>query len=58
MTAAVPESEVCASAPNDDPIQVASVVSLPVRLEGDHLDEVASSMEVSKFRFIGKAVSW
>ena len=43
VIAVVPESKVCASAPNGDPIQVASVVSLLVRLEGDHPDEVASA---------------
>ena len=57
VTAAVPESEVCASTFNGDPIQVASVVSLPVKLKGDQLDEVASAMEVSKFGFIGEAVT-
>ena len=57
VTAAVPESKVCASALNGDPIQVASMVSLPVRLEGDHLDEVASATKVSKFGFIGEAVT-
>nr|POF14673.1 hypothetical protein CFP56_52659 [Quercus suber] len=36
------ESEVCASTSNDDPIQVTSVVSFPIRLEGDHPDEVAN----------------
>ena len=34
VTAVVPESEVCASALNGDPIQVAPVVSLPVTLSG------------------------
>ena len=57
VTAVVPESEVCASALNDDPIQVTLVVSLLVRLEGGHPDEVASAMEVSKFGFIGEAVT-
>ena len=52
VIAVVPESKVCASAPNSDPIQVASVVSLLVRLEGDHSDEVASATEVSKLGFI------
>ena len=57
VIAVVPKSKVCASAPNSDPIQVASVVSLLVRLEGDHSDEVASATEVSKLGFIGEAVT-
>ena len=57
MTAAVPELEVYTSTLNGDPIQVTSVVSLPVRLEGDHPDEVVSAMKVSKFGFISEAVT-
>ena len=57
MTTVVPESEVSAFALNGDPIQVASVVSLPVRLKGDHLDEVVNATEVFKFGFIGEAVT-
>ena len=57
VIAVVLESKVCASAPNGDPIQVASMVSLPVRLEGDHLDKVASATEVSKLGFIGMEVT-
>ena len=57
VIAAVLESNVCTSALNGNPIQVASVVSLPVRLVGDHLVEVASVMKVSNLGFISEEVT-
>ena len=57
VIAAVLESNVCTSALNGNPIQVASVVSLPVRLVGDHLIEVASAMKVSNLGFINEEVT-
>ena len=57
MTATMPESVACAFALNGDPIQVASMVSLPVRLVSDHPDEVASATEISKLGFIGEEVT-
>ena len=57
MIVALPESKLCASALIIDPPHVASEVTPSIRIEGDHLDEVASATEASKFTFIGKVVT-
>ena len=57
MTAAVPESERCASALNVDPLHVTLMVTPSIRIEGDQSDEAASATEASKFGFIGEVVT-
>ncbi|KAF3954810.1 hypothetical protein CMV_019889 [Castanea mollissima] len=57
VTAAMLESEQCASALNVDPLHVASVVTPSIRTKADHSDKAASATEASKFGFIGEVVT-
>ena len=57
VIAAVPKLELCAFALIVDPPHVASKVTLIVRIEGDHLNEVASVTEASKLGSINETMT-